>query len=296
MNDESKLQQILEGLLLAAGKPLSLDQLSEIFTEEERPDTASLKAALDAIANACEGRGFELSKVASGYRFQVRQQVGEWVGRLWEEKPQKYSRALLETMAIIAYRQPLTRGDIEKIRGVAVNTQIMRTLLDREWVRVVGHRDVPGRPAMYATTRMFLDYFNLDNLDQLPALAEIRDMDEVNRAMNKELTLDAQPSTEGRVLELPQGEEADEEYVVLDEADEAVVACATQPLSSILGENREEQEIQESESETDETRREEASSQEPQVVSEHDMPNERAAEDVTAESTDQDTGSPRADH
>lgn len=239
MNDLNKLQQIIEGLLLAAGKPLSLEQIAAIFTEDERPENAELTEALDAIAESCDGRGFELRKVASGYRFQVRQEVGEWVGRLWEEKPQKYSRALLETLAIIAYRQPLTRGDIEKIRGVAVNTQIVRTLQDREWIRVVGHRDVPGRPAMYATTRQFLDYFNLDNLDQLPSLAEIRDMDEVKKEMNKELSL-GQDAPESRVLEMPPaGEEAEQEYQVLDEADEAVVAWATQPLSKILGDDRE---------------------------------------------------------
>jgi segregation and condensation protein B len=174
---ETGLVQIIEGALLAAGKPLSLSQLAELFEEHERPDNAALKAALDEVAARCEDRGYELKEVASGFRFQVRQNLSPWVARLWQERPQKYSRALLETLALIAYRQPITRGEIEEIRGVAVSSNIIKTLHEREWIRVVGHRDVPGRPAMYATTRQFLDYFNLKNLDQLPALAEIRDLE-----------------------------------------------------------------------------------------------------------------------
>jgi segregation and condensation protein B len=174
---ETGLVQIIEGALLAAGKPLSLSQLAELFEEHERPDNAALKEALADVAARCEGRGFELKEVASGFRFQVRQNLSPWVARLWQERPQKYSRALLETLALIAYRQPITRGEIEEIRGVAVSSNIIKTLHEREWIRVVGHRDVPGRPAMYATTRQFLDYFNLKNLDQLPALAEIRDLE-----------------------------------------------------------------------------------------------------------------------
>lgn len=174
---EKGLVQIIEGALLAAGKPLSLSQLAELFEEHERPDTAALKDALEEVAARCEGRGYELKEVASGFRFQVRQNLSPWVARLWQERPQKYSRALLETLALIAYRQPITRGEIEEIRGVAVSSNIIKTLHEREWIRVVGHRDVPGRPAMYATTRQFLDYFNLKNLDQLPALAEIRDLE-----------------------------------------------------------------------------------------------------------------------
>ncbi len=177
------LQQILEGVLLTSGKPMGVQQLAELFEEEERPDNDAIRAALAAIAESCAGRGFELREVASGFRFQVIQDVAPWVARLWEEKPQRYSRALLETLALIAYRQPITRGDIEEIRGVAVSTNITRTLLEREWIRVVGHKDVPGRPAMYATTRKFLDYFNLRNLDELPPLAEIRDLDSLNAAL-----------------------------------------------------------------------------------------------------------------
>jgi segregation and condensation protein B len=174
------LVQIIEGALLAAGRPLTVAQLAELFDEHERPESAAIRAALDEAAARCEGRGFELVEVASGFRYQVRQSLSPWVGRLWHERPQKYSRALLETLALVAYRQPITRGEIEEIRGVAVSTNIIKTLHEREWIRVVGHRDVPGRPSMYATTRQFLDYFNLKTLDQLPALAEIRDLETLN--------------------------------------------------------------------------------------------------------------------
>lgn len=142
--NSNKLKQIIEGLLLAAGKPLSLNAIAEVFNEEERPGDEELRAALAQIAEDCQGRGFELREVASGFRFQVRQELSEWISRLWEEKPQRYTRALLETLALVAYRQPITRGDIEEIRGVSVSSTIIRTLLDREWIRVVGHRDVPA--------------------------------------------------------------------------------------------------------------------------------------------------------
>jgi segregation and condensation protein B len=177
---EIGLVQIVEGALLAAGKPLTVTQLAELFEEHERPPTKDIREALEQVAARCEDRGFELQEVASGFRFQVRQSLSPWVARLWHERPQKYSRALLETLSLIAYRQPITRGEIEEIRGVAVSSSIIKTLHEREWIRVVGHRDVPGRPAMYATTRQFLDYFNLKTLDQLPALAEIRDLETLN--------------------------------------------------------------------------------------------------------------------
>ncbi|HKK55352.1 SMC-Scp complex subunit ScpB [Marinobacter sp.] len=189
MNEESlrKLQAIAEAALLAAGRPMSLDQLRELFDEEERPARQVMEHVMVLLDAACEGRGFELRKVASGYRLQVREVYAPWVGRLFEEKPQRYSRALLETLALIAYRQPITRGEIEDIRGVTVSTNIIRTLQEREWVRIVGHRDVPGRPAMYATTRQFLDYFNLQGLDQLPPLSEIRDLEAIGREIESNM-------------------------------------------------------------------------------------------------------------
>ncbi|WP_199457343.1 MULTISPECIES: SMC-Scp complex subunit ScpB [unclassified Marinobacter] len=201
MNEEQldRIRCIAEAALLAAGKPLSLDQLRELFDEGDRPARQVMEHVLVLLEQSCEGRGFELKKVASGYRLQVREEFAPWVGRLFEEKPQRYSRALLETLALIAYRQPITRGEIEEIRGVTVSSNIIRTLLEREWVRVVGHRDVPGRPAMYATTRQFLDYFNLTGLDELPPLSEVRDLEEIGREIERnmqgEIELDAPDQT-----------------------------------------------------------------------------------------------------
>lgn len=177
LSDPKELASLLEALLLAAGRPLSLEALSKIFEETERPELYQIRQALAHLSASCQGRGFELHEVASGYRLQVRSQFAPWVGRLWEERAPRYSRALLETLALIAYRQPITRGEIEEIRGVTVSSQIIKTLQDREWIRAVGHRDVPGRPTLFATTRTFLDDFNLKNLDELPPLSVIREME-----------------------------------------------------------------------------------------------------------------------
>lgn len=241
--DARSLKQIIEGLLLSAGRPLSVTALSELFLEGERPTSEQIRDALNMIAQDCEGRGFELKEVASGFRFQVPQKLSPWISRLSEEKPQRYTRALLETLGLIAYRQPITRGDIEEIRGVAVSSTIIRTLLDREWIRVVGHRDVPGRPAMFATTRHFLDYFNLKNLQELPPLAEIRDLDQ----LNPELDLSDE---EGRVLVLPEESEHDaleedgnREADLLDE--EEAMALAKRPLDDILGYGRKKDDVTE---------------------------------------------------
>jgi segregation and condensation protein B len=172
-----QLERILEAILLAAGQPLSHAQLASLFNDGERPPGGEISRALEKIGNDCSKRGIELKKVASGYRFQVKQDLNEWVSRLWQERPQRYSRALLETIALIAYRQPITRAEIEAVRGVSVSTNIIRTLQERDWIRVVGHRDVPGKPALFGTTHAFLDSFGLQNLDDLPTLAEIRDME-----------------------------------------------------------------------------------------------------------------------
>ena len=205
------LKQIIEGAILAAEAPLSIDQLMQLF-EDDEPERIDVRDVLQEIEQDCEGRGFELKQVASGFRFQVRSSYGEWVSRLWKEKPPRYSRALLETLALIAYKQPITRGDVEEIRGVAVSTNIMRTLLEREWVRIVGHRDVPGHPALYATTKSFLDYFNLRNLDELPSLSEIKDLTQVNEELDMEDDLIELPS-----LELDAEEE--EALAGMDDAD-----------------------------------------------------------------------------
>ena len=174
-----EIKRIVEAALLAAGQPLSLVQLHALFGENEAIGSDAVAQALAELAAGCEGRGVELVEVASGFRYQVREDVHAWVARLWTERQTKYSRALLETLALIAYRQPITRGEIEQIRGVAVSTNIIKTLEEREWIRVVGHRDVPGKPALFGTTRQFLDYFALKSLDQLPPLAEIRDIEDL---------------------------------------------------------------------------------------------------------------------
>ena len=172
------IAKVLEAALMASDRPLSLDALQRLF-DEPVPARDELRAALEALRTAYAERAVELVEVASGYRFQVRRPWAARVARLWEEKPQRYSRALLETLALIAYRQPITRGEIEEIRGVGVSSQIMRTLLERGWVRVVGHREVPGRPALYATTRAFLDHFGLTRLEELPPLPEVKDLEQL---------------------------------------------------------------------------------------------------------------------
>lgn len=177
MTDIEKLKQIVEGALLAAGDPLSLNQLAGLFPDDEQPGHGALREALAALDADCETRAVELREVANGYRLQVRENMMPWIGRLWAEKPAKYTRAMLETLAIIAYRQPITRGEIEQIRGVAVSSNILRTLQERDWIKSLGHRDVPGRPELLGTTKTFLDYFNLKSLDELPTLAEIKDLD-----------------------------------------------------------------------------------------------------------------------
>ena len=184
----TSLKSIIEALLLAAGEPLDIAALTSVFSDEEKPSKAEIGKALAELAEDYAERGLELQKVANGYRIQVREDANPWVSRLWEERPQRYSRALLETLALIAYRQPITRGDIEEVRGVSVSTNIVRTLQEREWIRVVGHRDVPGKPALFGTTRAFLDYFNLASLDDLPTLAEIRDMESIEPELELEAT------------------------------------------------------------------------------------------------------------
>jgi segregation and condensation protein B len=178
MSDQH-LSGVLEAVLLAAGRPVSVEQFRELFEEAQRPAAAEVEAALAELAAACATRAYDLREVASGWRLEVRAQYAEVVSRLWQERPSRYSRALLETLALIAYRQPITRGEIEDIRGVTVSTSIMRTLQERNWIRVVGHREVPGHPELLGTTREFLDYFGLKSLDDLPTLAELRDLDDI---------------------------------------------------------------------------------------------------------------------
>lgn len=184
MTSSVDLRNIVEAALLAAGRPLSLDGLQGLFDEIECPTRKELRAVLETLTEEYAGRGIEVVEVASGWRIQVGKDCSPWVARLWDERPARYSRALMETLALIAYRQPITRGEIEDIRGVSVSTNIVKTLLEREWVRVVGQRDVPGKPSLFGTTREFLDYFGLKTLDDLPTLAELRDLDEINRELD----------------------------------------------------------------------------------------------------------------
>ena len=232
---DNKVKMIVEGLLLAAGRPLTLDNIIQVFSKEEQPDRKELTLVMESIAEDCADRGFELKEVASGFRFQVKQELSEWVAKLWEERPPRYTRALLETLALVAYRQPITRGDIEEIRGVGVSSNIVRTLLDREWIRVVGHRDVPGRPAMFATTKQFLDYFNLKSLQDLPPLSEIRDLAVADPEFDLEDDLADQ-----RILELPE-EVIDENSIELTDSDKAdliaeeeAIELSKKPLDEIL--------------------------------------------------------------
>jgi segregation and condensation protein B len=173
-----QLKPIIEAALLASSQPMTVHQLGDLFSETDEVSPELIARALEALAGDCEGRGVELKEVASGFRYQVRQDMHAWISRMWTEKPSRYSRALLETLALIAYRQPITRPEIEQIRGVVVSSNIIKTMEEREWIRVVGYRDVPGKPALFGTTRAFLDYFNLKSLDQLPPLSEIRDMED----------------------------------------------------------------------------------------------------------------------
>lgn len=174
--DPALIERIVEAALLAYGQPLTIAQLQALFSEEQPVSHEEIAHALQALQTRCAERGIELVEVASGYRFQVRTEIHPWITRLWTERSSRYGRAVLETLALIAYRQPITRGEIEQIRGVAVSTQVIRTLEERGWIRVVGHRDVPGKPALYGTNRNFLDYFGLKSLDQLPPLADINDV------------------------------------------------------------------------------------------------------------------------
>lgn len=180
LRDEIKLKSLLEAIILAAGRPMTEEDILKVFTENERPSKKELKAAMKALQEQSEDRGVHLVELASGYQFQIKTEWAQYIGRLWEEKAPRYSRALFETLALIAYRQPITRGEIEEIRGVSLSPSIFKTLQEeREWIRIVGHREVPGRPALYATTKNFLDYFGINSLEALPSLPEIMNLDAV---------------------------------------------------------------------------------------------------------------------
>ena len=204
-----QLKNVVEAILLAAGRPMSIDKLLTMFTEQEQPERSELRDAVEALQADYENRGIALIHVGGGYRIQVRETMQPWVAPLWEEKPARYTRALLETLALIAYRQPVTRGEIEEVRGVSVSTTIIKTLLEREWVHVVGHREVPGRPAMYGTTKKFLDYFSLKSLNELPSLSELRDLTEIGKDLELDLSdipgIELTPANDEADLEAEEG-------------------------------------------------------------------------------------------
>ena len=177
---ENKLMQIIEAALLSASRPLKIEEIQRLFPKDQTPDKEDIKETLNEIEESCANRGVELKRVSSGYRMQVKQSLSKYIAKLWEEKPQKYTKATLETLALIAYRQPITRGEIEEIRGVSVGTQLIRGILERGWIKIVGQRDVPGRPSLYATTKEFLDYFDLQHLRELPDLPDLPDVDSLD--------------------------------------------------------------------------------------------------------------------
>jgi len=229
--DNNEIKYLIEAALLAAGRPMSVDQLQNLFDGSSVPEKAQIRQAIDDLLDDYENRGITISEVASGFRVQVKTDMADRLEKLWEERSPRYSRALFETLALIAYRQPMTRGEIEEIRGVSVSTNIVRSLLEREWIRVVGHRDVPGRPAMFGTTKLFLDYFGLKKLDDLPPLADLSDWESLRVQLNLPAVDEDEDGVPiGDVTELPglypEGEEAvstedSAEVAVLDSALEA---------------------------------------------------------------------------
>ncbi|HEY4559843.1 MAG TPA: SMC-Scp complex subunit ScpB [Lysobacter sp.] len=192
--DQTLINRIVEAALLASSQPLSLAQLRELFPEDEPSPPGAIEAAIEALQAACAERGVELVEVATGFRYQVKAEVHGWVTRLWTERQTRYTRATLETLALIAYRQPITRGEIEQVRGVSVSSNIIKALEEREWIRVVGHRDVPGRPALFGTTKAFLDYFGLKRLDELPPLSELKDIGDLEPQLQFEDTTGVAPA------------------------------------------------------------------------------------------------------
>jgi len=186
--EQQQLKNTIEAVLMSAEKPLKVNEIEALFAgDNDMPSRDEIRKSLKELGEDYENRGFELKEVSSGFRIQVRQDYSDWVGRLWEEKPARYTRALLETIALIAYRQPITRGEIEEVRGVSVSSNIIKTLMEREWIKVLGHKDVPGKPALYGTTKEFLDYFNLKSLEDLPSLAEIKDLDQIHQELDLDI-------------------------------------------------------------------------------------------------------------
>jgi segregation and condensation protein B len=201
--DDLEIKYFVEAALLAAGRPLSVDQLQKLFDGRSEPEKSEIRQALQSLVDEYEGRGVTIAEVASGFRIQVKASMAERLHKLWEERPPRYSRALFETLALVAYRQPVTRGEIEEIRGVSVSSNIVRTLIERDWVRVIGHRDVPGRPELFGTTKAFLDYFGLKKLDDLPPLADLSDWESLRVQLNLPEVEEDQTEDVAAVTDLP---------------------------------------------------------------------------------------------
>ena len=211
-----QLQNILEAAIMVAGHPLSIASMQKLFDEGTEPEIAEITNALNLLAERYTNSGVELKESASGFQFQARTEMSPWLSKLWEERPQKYSRALLETLALIAYRQPITRAEVEDIRGVSASSHITKTLLEREWIKVIGYRDVPGKPALYGTTKAFLDHFNLKSLNELPTLAELTDIE--TQAAKLQVQLELPDTTEENLSENPDSHiEKEEEHINSDE-------------------------------------------------------------------------------
>jgi segregation and condensation protein B len=257
--EQQKIKNIIEAVLMAAETPLKVTQIEALFAgDSDMPTRDEIRAALNQLVEDFENRGFELKQVASGFRIQVRQDYADWVGRLWEEKPARYTRALLETLALIAYRQPITRGEIEEVRGVSVSSNIIKTLMEREWIKVLGHKDVPGKPALYGTTREFLDYFNLKSLDELPTLAEIKDLDKIHQELDLDIdnTAPAEGGEDAAAADDATGAD-DEDDDLKGELAGAEEADAGQP------------EVEQAEAESEDAGAEEAASGDEAVEDEH---------------------------
>ena len=288
--DRHPLKHIIEAALLTAGKPLSMQHLQQLLADDDEEQTPLAKefvqAGLDALAHDFEDRGIELKLVASGYRLQVRQSLEPWIAKLFEERPPRYSRALLETLALVGYRQPITRAEIEDVRGVSVSSNIIRTLLEREWIKVVGHRDVPGRPSMYGTTKQFLDYFNLTSLSELPELGQLMDLDKATAEFDK-----ANGDEAANDGEEGQGEEGqDAEVAAEGENAEATAESASTDEVEVDGESTDENVAS---SEDDSEQPTESNVAEPDVDAEAEPQESEVAEstegeaEITAESEEE---------
>ncbi len=291
--NEQDLKHIIEATLLAAGRPVTSQQLLDLFDERERPTPEVLQAALALLAADYENRGIELAEVASGWRIQVRPRSMDVVSRLWQERPSRYSRALLETLALIAYRQPITRSEIEEIRGVAISSTIMRTMQERNWIRVVGHREVPGRPELLGTTREFLDYFGLKSLDQLPTLADLRDVENIGVQLelpggeaSAQAAASEAETSEASAESTPETSEAATEEATADVAEEST-AESTEESSEESSEESPEESIAEAteEASADETE-DEASAESAESVESADASTE--GDDLVEEDEDED--------